>query len=384
MKNRKKTLFPCTSWCYNTPYQSEMKVIRMQRLTIRTQCKCNTTVIENEFIDTYMPKANGEYVKVYLYLLRHLNAQDICVTLTHMADCLDNTERDILRALKYWEKEGLLLIAYDDRGDICGIDIATISIHNVGQATNTEIPVQKVEISATKPAVAKPSATKLKQELAPSVKKAPSAKSRKEFKQLLFMTEQYLGKQLSKSDVDMMSYFCDTLQFPIALIEFLVEYCAENGHYSMHYIQSVALAWSDANINTVDGAKAQISNFNRDYYTVLKAYGISGRNPVTNEKQFIDKWTKEYCFSMELILEACNRTIANIHQPSFEYTDSILSSWSAKKVHYLADLQRLDQDFQDNKKKIVSEKSSSKNSFNNFQQRNYDIDSLEKQLLNIN
>ncbi len=361
-----------------------MKVIRIQRLTIRTQCKCNTTVIENEFIDTYMPKANGEYVKVYLYLLRHLNAQDICVTLTHMADCLDNTERDILRALKYWEKEGLLLIAYDDHGDICGIDIATISIHNVGQAPNTEIPVQKVELSTAKPVVAKPVITKLPQEVAPIVKKAPSAKSRKEFKQLLFMTEQYLGKQLSKSDVDMMSYFCDTLQFPIALIEFLVEYCVENGHYSMHYIQSVALAWSDANITTVDDAKAQISNFNRDYYTVLKAYGISGRNPVTNEKQFIDKWTKEYCFSMELILEACNRTIANIHQPSFEYTDSILSSWKAKKVHYLADLQRLDKDFQDNKKKVVSEKSSSKNSFNNFQQRNYDIDSLEKQLLNIN
>ncbi len=364
----------------------------MQRLTIRTQCKCNTTVIENEFIDTYMPKANGEYVKVYLYLLRHLNAQDICITLTHMADCLDNTERDILRALKYWEKEGLLLITYDEEGAICGIDIATISVHNVGQASNTQIPAPKildakplnVDPIVSKVDTAKVIADKTSSAKATSAK--ATARSRKEFKQLLFMTEQYMGKPLSKSDVDMMSYFVDTLQFPIPLIEFLIEYCVENHHYSMHYIQSVALAWSDAHITTVEEARAQIANFNRDYFTILKAYGITNRNPVPNEKQFIDKWTKEYCFNMELILEACNRTIANIHQPSFEYTDSILNSWLTKKVHYLADLERLDQDHQQNKtkKRASIEKNSSKNSFNNFQQRTYDIDSLEKQLLNVN
>ena len=29
------------------------------------------TLVANEFIDRYMADANGEYVKVYLYLLRH-------------------------------------------------------------------------------------------------------------------------------------------------------------------------------------------------------------------------------------------------------------------------------------------------------------------------
>lgn len=92
---------------------------------------------------------------------------------------------------------------------------------------------------------------------------------------------------------------------------------------------------------------------------------------------------------MELISEACNRTIANIHQPSFEYTDSILNSWLKQKVHYLADLDKLDQIYQESKsskagkKTSSSEKtSSSKNTFNNFQQRSYDLDSLEMQLLN--
>ncbi|MFI3172257.1 MAG: DnaD domain protein [Eubacteriales bacterium] len=344
----------------------------MQKLTIRTQCKNNTTVVENEFIDTYMPKANGEYVKVYLYLLRHLNAHDTAITLSRMADELDNTERDILRALKHWEKKGLLLISYDDQGNICSIDIATISVHNVGATPDTKIPTPVAKASSEKTSNVTP--------------KIANTKSRKEFKQLLFMIEQYLGKTLSKSDMDMISYFYDTLHFPIALIEFLVEYCAENCHYSMHYIQSVALAWADQDILTVEDAKAQICNFNKDYYTVLKAYGISGRNPVANERQFVDKWITQYGFSMELIIEACNRTIANIHQPSYEYTDSILNNWKSKDIHYLKDLDKLDQAYQNSKTSKATKKAEKtnipKNTFNNFQQRTYDIESLEMQLLN--
>lgn len=353
----------------------------MHKLTIRTQCKNNTTIIENEFIDTYMPRANGEYIKVYLYLLRHMHSQNQNITLAHIADALDNTERDILRALAYWEKNGLLIISYNEAGNISGIDIATISVDNVGSAPNTQIPTPNTTPSVSTSGSTSSSSTS-------STTKLSASKSRKEFKQLLFMTEQYLEKTLSKSDVDMITYFYDTLHFPIALIEFLIEYCVENGHYSMHYIQSVALTWSDLNITTVEAAKSQISTYNKDYYTVLKAYGITGRLPVSSEKSFINKWIKELGFSMELILEACSRTIAKIHQPSFEYTDSILSNWSNKNIHYLTDLDKLDKEYHEQQSKKSSktiniEKSrGAKNSFNNFQPRTYDLESLEMQLLN--
>ena len=347
----------------------------MQKLTIRKQIKNNTTIIENEFIDTYMPKANGEFIKVYLYLLRHLNTQDANITLTHIADSLENTERDIMRALKYWEKEGLLIITYDASDTICGIDIATISLQNVGATPNTQLI--KTSSNLVTP----------KEIIKPEPVKSTSTKSRKEFKQLLFMTEQYLGKTLSKSDMDMISYFCETLHFSIPLIEFLVEYCVENGHYSMHYIQSVALAWFDQGIQTVDAAKNQISSYSKEHYTVLKAFGITERNPVAAEKQFIKKWAKEMGFSMEIILEACARTMSTIHKPSFEYTDTILNNWKTKNVVFLADLDKLDKLHEETKKNptVSTNKSPSikTNTFNNFTQRNYDFDNLEKQLLNV-
>ena len=64
------------------------------------------TIVANEFIDRYMASASGEYVKVYLYLLRH---QPNPIEIGQIADALDYTEADVKRAIAYWEKNGLLL-----------------------------------------------------------------------------------------------------------------------------------------------------------------------------------------------------------------------------------------------------------------------------------
>ena len=52
----------------------------------------DATLVSNEFIDRYLAEANGEYVKVYLYLLRH---KDESVSLERVADGLNHTEADM-------------------------------------------------------------------------------------------------------------------------------------------------------------------------------------------------------------------------------------------------------------------------------------------------
>ena len=37
----------------------------------KSSFRVNATLVPNEFIDTYMASANGEYIKEYLFLLRH-------------------------------------------------------------------------------------------------------------------------------------------------------------------------------------------------------------------------------------------------------------------------------------------------------------------------
>ena len=213
-----------------------------------------------------------------------------------------------------------------------------------------------------------------------------SRKERKEFKELLFVAEQYLGKTLSSMDIDTITYFFDTLHMSAELIEYLIEYCVENGHKSMHYIQKVALSWDDQTITTVEAAKSSTILYNKNCYSVLNAYGIKGRAPATSEIAYIRKWNEEYGFTLDIILEACNRTMNTIHQPNFEYTDTILKNWLGKNVHYLKDIEALDADYlreKERKKKQAAKPAinTKNNKFNNFDGRSYDMDDLERKLV---
>ena len=74
----------------------------MSALILRNHSHNNITIVENDFIDHYMVSANGEYVKVYLLLLRYQNIPEQLPDIPQMADLLENTEGDILRALKFF------------------------------------------------------------------------------------------------------------------------------------------------------------------------------------------------------------------------------------------------------------------------------------------
>ena len=102
----------------------------------------------------------------------------------------------------------------------------------------------------------------------------------------------------------------------------------------------------------------------------------------------MNTWLNDYGFSMDIIQEACSRTVLSTGQPSFQYADKILSGWKDKNVRTLADVRLLDAQHQRQKlekkaqKKAASPKPAATNRFNNFHQREYDFSEYEKKLLN--
>ena len=97
--------------------------VSMKTLTLKNKFQTNATLLPNDFIDNYMVNANGEFIKVYLFLLRHAEDDNPALTLSMIADCLNNTEKDILRALRYWESEGLLRSEYAADGKITSLEL---------------------------------------------------------------------------------------------------------------------------------------------------------------------------------------------------------------------------------------------------------------------
>lgn len=382
-------------------------------LTLKNRFQGNTTVIENDFIDNYIAKANGEYVKVYLMLLRHLGAGS-SLSISGLADCLECTEKDILRAFKYWTKVGLLKMDYDDSGNICGLavgkvddgpEVKTATVvpkqTQAEAATSEVVPalqtggtpaetLQHMSSSANAPQNTESETQELVAEIPNKKSRTRSARSknaeRDELRLLYHAAQCYIGKLLTPSEMKKINYFYDELGFSFDLIDYLIAYCVDNGHRTFRYIESVALAWSDSGIQTVEQAKERTSGYTKNCFAILGAYGIKGRNPAPVELDFIKKWTGEYGFTLDIILEACNRTINNTHKPDFKYTDSILASWLAKGVHHLSDITLLDlahREGQATKARNVA-KPASNNRFNNFEGRSYDMTSLEQQLLKTN
>ena len=353
----------------------------MKTLTLKNKFQTNATLLPNDFIDNYMIDANGEFVKVYLFLLRHLDDPCSSLTLTTIADCLNNTEADILRAFRYWEKKGLLRTERDTDGKITALELQKMSLSG-GEASSAAKP------SSDPPAGPAPAAASDTLDAAAASKAVPTAsfRAQKEIKSLLFIAEQYLGKTLTHTEMETITYFYDTLHMSADLIEYLIESCVENGHKSMHYIRKVAFSWAEDGIETVSQAKEQSALYNKNCYTVLNAFGIKNRGPAASELTYIRKWAEEYAFSPDIIAEACRRTISATHQPSFEYADSILTKWHEKNIRHLKDITALDDEYQKERTagRTASRSRTSTRNLNNFERRSYDMESLEEQLLNSN
>ena len=350
----------------------------MNPLFVHTNQTKNTTVLQNQFIDQYMASANGEYVKLYLYLLRCAQAGEE-ISFASISDLLDHTEKDIKRALAYWEKLGLLHLTKSETGwitDITFLDIPSPK-HSIPEKNTSSISVSSSAASSSSPSFEEPYIKKLTPE------KLAFLQSKEEFQQIIFIAEQYLGKSLDSMELSTILYFYDGLHFSVDLIEYLIEYCVSKGCGNYRYMQMVAMSWSNEGISTVAAAKQSIQ-YTRNYYSILRAFGIHGRSPVQSEVDYMSRWLKEYALPLDLIIEACNRTIERIHQPKFSYTERILSDWRANGIKSIEQLKSIEEQQKAKRPAPASQSpsASANNRFHNFHQRQYDFDQLEKQLLN--
>lgn len=346
-------------------------------MKIYTDTPEGTTVIQNSFIDRYMPHANGEFVKVYLYLLRCAGSGRE-LSLSSIADVFEHTEKDIHRAILYWQKQGLLTAVFSKTEEIESITFSTPPAETAPAAHKAVKPS-----SAGRPAAAGSPGPPVSNGISERISTA-TVKEQQDLKQLFFIAEQYLQRPLTSSEQSDFIYYYDTLHFSADLIEYLLEYCISKGSGSRHYMRKVALAWAEAGITTVRQAKQESNLYNRNYFTIMNSFGIKGRNPADAEQKLMSRWLEEFDFPIEIVLEACRRTILQTHQPNFSYADRILEQWHKSGVKSLSDIEKLDiRRMQEQKKAAAKQPQKSQNNrFNNFSQREYNYSQLEKQLLN--
>lgn len=362
----------------------------MARIALYKDNYADSTVVSNLFIDEYMKDANDAQLKVYFYLLRMLNA-DQAISVSGIADKFNHTEKDVIRALKYWEKQQILDLDFDENKALVGIHLRDLSAqatpppqHNVlltsgpvqaqNTAGNSIISAAVAQPVQTAPQEATPVYTKP----AYSLDQLREFKEREETSQLLFIAEAYIGKPLTPSEIKTILFFTDVLHFSDDLIDYLLQYCVERGKKDFKYIEKVAVNWADEGITTPKQAQKFSTRYDKSVYSIMNSLGRSTA-PTAKELEFINRWTREYGFSTDIILEACERSSLATDRHRFEYAEGILSSWKDAGIHHKTDIQQADATYQ--KKKVTKPAAASSNRFTQFAQNSYDFAALEKEIL---
>ena len=361
------------------------------------------TSIANIFIEKYMINANGSYVKVYLYLCKSIQTGDAGISVAGIADKLESTEKDVLRALQYWEKQGLINLSFSDSSELTGIELlypessADFSVANKSDIISPTSAFNDTAISAEKDnyAASEENANNSNNNIDITVSEETEKllAGNENFTWTCHVIESYLNRPLKSTEVQLISYLYGTLHFSSDLLLYLYDYCISLGKTIVKYIQTVALSWDENKIKTPEDAQLMTTNYNSVYTAVSKAFGL-GRPLAMIEKKFVDHWQNDWKMDLGVILDACGRTMLKIHKADFKYTEGILDNWHKADVHTIQGVEKADKayaDMQAEKKtqktpanKTVN-KSSGKNQFQSFQQRGasqFEVDELEKKLIN--
>lgn len=357
-------------------------VTSMSQFKVYQDYSSDATLVSNAFIDYYMKDANDAQIKIYLYLLKVLSLHMGC-SVSDLADQFNYTEKDVIRALKYWERKGLIALEFDDARNLSGVrllDIIERSSDTVSLAPVVPIPKVVRHAVNEEHKAAAPTVENQYTKPAYCAEDVLSFKNNESTSELLFVVEQYLGKPLTASEIKTLMFFSDSLEFSNELIDYLFEYCLSKGKKDFRYIERVAIGWKEEGITTPKMAAKAAKKYDKAVYQIMNALGKSA-SPTQREADYVSKWTNSLGFDMEVITEACERTVMATDNHRFEYADKILSSWAEAKVHHKSDIQSLDDAYNSRKKKTTSSSGTSTAPFKQFAQREYDYSKLEQEVL---
>lgn len=405
----------------------------MNKIILYSDDEIVATSIPNAFIDHYMVKASGSCVKIYILLLRCIQSGENGVSISFLADKMDANERDIERALNYWENEGLLAISRSKTGEIIGIkvmDHSKISSDNTasrnslahnsfpgnsygtndnlhssneyvsrnqsftrphasneslpnsstsasfanGNISNETYPRETFSVPVANITISSDNSVHTNASLDTSASGTDSTPNAEDvYSWVCSMVEMYLKRPLSYQDQENITFLIYELQFDqdriIQLYDFIT---SENKPTKASFVRKVAMTWDKEGIRTSAEAKVSSKAYNKFHMDISKALGL-GRSLAQIEQEFVTKWHETYDFGLDIILEACNRSILNNGKGDFKYIDKILSSWHDKGIKTMEEIAKDDEEFHKNvqKSKSTSTSTSSNNNYTNSYKNTY-------------
>jgi len=254
------------------------------------------TPVENLFIQEFMLKAPGDFVKIYLYGLMQCYLPNTTEnSLEAFSHALEMDKSTIENAFRYWDRQGILYFHKDFDGNI-SVEYYNIKDVLYNKGLDSEKTMYKYR--------------DFNQNL------------QKIFDTRLLSPQEYLR----------IYDWIEVLGLPMEVVLMMVQfYVSRMGKkVRINYLDKVAATWAKEGINTLQKAEEYIQANDESFkgtITVLKYLGIH-RSPSQAELDLYKKW-KNWGFSLDSILLACRET-TKVQSPTFAYLDRILANMYSK------------------------------------------------------
>lgn len=314
------------------------------------------TPVSNVFIEKHMASARGEFIKVYLLILKYRISGELGVNCSIVASNLHLLESDVMNALDYWNNEGVIKMIPIDKMGNYSIDFCDLTNDNT-KNDNVDLLSELDNTSS---------------------------------KEMLKDIEQLISRPLSPREMATYLSWQKDFNFSCELILLLIEYCVSKGKSDIRYIEKVAINWNDIGIRNITEAQNYIYQ-NEDkwvkFRTILEYLGIKNGEIMKPQQDLLEKWLYSFEFSIDVIKKAADICFKRLNRSDFSYIDGILTKWHNDNLKTISEIE---------KKDTLKKPSDSYNSgfnnkhthnknknlkFNNYKQTDYDYNDLEKKLL---
>ena len=246
------------------------------------------TAVENIFITEYLPAADGDKLKVYLYGLYQSQFAEENFGVPELAAALSMEENMVLSARRYWERRRLVERVQDKPPQYV--------FHHLGQRLITG----QDQISGDEQYIMFSEAVN---------------------------TQLGSRRKLRESDISMAYEWVEELGLKQEVVLMLLNYFADTrgAHFSFKSAQTTAVMMKEEGINTPDEAEQYFNHSKRTHQgarAVLAQFNLR-RLPTEPELALYRRWTEQWGFDDKSILEAVQETVA-ANNPSFSYLNGIL------------------------------------------------------------
>jgi DnaD/phage-associated family protein len=261
----------------------------------------SSTELPDAFFTEYLPESNGDFIKVYIYIL-FLSKYNTEIKINDLSKTLSLDFPTVQDAIKYWEEKGLITKTID------GYSIANLR----------EIELSKLYT---------PKVTSSPEDALKNSQNQYRAKAIEDINKLFF---QGVMSPSWYNDID---FWFTKYEFDEQVMIALFNYCHDNRALHRNYIQTVAEGWSQNHIRTFNDLDAYFEKQekrNSIKKAISKKLNLY-RNLTAYDEEYIVKWTENLGYGMDVIEIALKKASSN-NNIRFEYIDKLLTDWHNKSL----------------------------------------------------